>query len=105
METGEVTIGGFPAKKVSLIALIELLIHASLNLAGYYQAGYQLVSPLIPREIIDQLATPYLKIAVIGFIVLFIAWLLHCFSRYRSAFIISIIGIVVSETYVALTMR
>ncbi len=56
------TIGGFPAKKVSIIALVVLLIHSVLNLLGYYQAGYQLASPLIPQGLIDKIATPYLKI-------------------------------------------
>ncbi len=99
------TIGGFPAKKVSIIALVVLLIHSVLNLLGYYQAGYQLASPLIPQGLIDKIATPYLKITIISSSVLFIAFLLHCFSRYRLAFIFSIIGILVSETYVALTTR
>ena len=93
--------GGFPVKKISFITLVLLFVTVVLNFAGYYQVGYQLVSPLITRSVIDKLATPFLIMAITGSVGLIISALFHYLSRYKTALIISLAGIVLPQVYSA----
>ena len=48
-------------KRISLVVLILAFVQTALQVLGYFQTQYQLVSPIIPSSIIDKLSAPYLK--------------------------------------------
>ena len=54
---------------------------------GYFQTKYQLVSPLIPKTVIDQLTDPFLGIALISSVVI----LASALTLFKRKFVFSLI--------------
>src|SRR4051812_17012872 len=84
----------------SLISLIAALITVLLQIAGYYQTKFQLTSPLIPKNIINQIATPHLQIAGIASIVFLVALIFHLYSKYIVTMILCILVILFPQFYI-----
>lgn len=86
-------------KRCSLICLVLVLIIALLQMAGYYQTQYQLVSPLIPKAITDKISKPYLLLAGISFALFLVALPFHYYSKYIVSIVVCVIGIVFPYLY------
>jgi len=87
-------------RDVKKVARILLIIHAAsvvLQMVGYFQTQYQLVSPLIPASLIKTLAEPYLKVSVISTGTFIAALVLYICKKHILTIIICSLTIVVQQ--------
>ncbi len=90
-------------KRLSIIGLVLVIVTTISQILGYCQTQYQLVSPIIPQNIIDKLTKPYLTLAGICFVFLAVVSICHYFHKYKVALILSSIAILFPYLYIELS--
>jgi len=90
-------------KKISLIFLGVALFSTALQVVGYFQTQYQLVSPLIPKSTIDIISKPHLQLAGISFILFLVAFIFHRYSKYKASIVICIFTYLFPQLYIEIT--
>jgi hypothetical protein len=73
----------FPQVRMAArICLIALSVCIGADLLSIWQTYYQLVSPLIPRSIIDSIVGPIVSITILSSICFVAGWVLFYFRRH-----------------------
>lgn len=89
-------------KNKSLISLVLLALLAILALNQYYQywaTRYALISPVIPKSIVEQLSLPHLYIGVILTPFTITSLLLHAYKKRTASIIISAVALLLLFLY------
>lgn len=87
-------------KRIAQISLILGAFQAFLQLVGYFQVQYQLVSPIIPAAVVNALVAPYLKLALISFLFAGAGSICYYKEKYPLCMIFGIMALIIPPLYV-----
>ena len=90
-------------KRISLVVLILAFVQTALQVLGYFQTQYQLVSPIIPSSIIDKLSAPHLKLAAVSFTLSLLSLIARYKGKYRVSLVLSIVALLFPPLYIEYT--
>jgi len=85
-------------KRIANVLLIVTIVKIVGLVATFFQAKYQLVSPIIPKDIITDIAAPYLFNALITSIALIAALIFYFYSKHLVSIIICAFAILLPTT-------
>ncbi|MDB5091600.1 MAG: hypothetical protein JWR09_5594 [Mucilaginibacter sp.] len=89
-----------PVTRKWAIALFILnLIRIGVCFVTYFQTKYQLVSPLIPKEIILDIIAPYMLIGLVSVLLTIVAFALYAYSKFTFAIIICLLSLAFAQLY------
>ena len=89
-----------PVTRKWAIALIILnLIRVGVCFVTYFQTKYQLVSPLIPKEIILDIIAPYMLIGFVSVLLTIVAFGLYAYSKFTFVIIICLLSLAFAQLY------
>lgn len=89
-----------PITRKWAIALIILnLLRIGTPFVVYFQAKYQLVSPLIPKEVILDIIAPYMLIGLAGVVLTIAAFAFFVYSRFTFVIITCVINLAFVQLY------
>ena len=91
-------------KNISGIGLAALTISTLLQLVQYFQTKRQLITPLIPRSTVNQLANPFLQCFLGSLVIVAVAILLHVKRKYVANIILCGAVIVLQQYYPGLAL-
>ena len=81
-------------KTGSKILLIVLLVLIAAGIGGFFQAEYQLVSPLIPKSNVIEISRPYLLASLICTGITLIALLFYFSGKFRVVVLVCCLAII-----------
>src|SRR5438270_1336065 len=84
-------------KKIANILIVVSIVRIALEIATFFQAEWQLNSPLIPKSTIITIIRPYLLSALISTILLIPALIFYFFNKYVITYIFC--GFILMFTY------
>ena len=85
-------------KRIANVLLIVTIVKIAGLIAIFFQTRYQLVSPVIPKGIIADIAAPYLFNALITSVALIAALIFHFYSKHIISIIICACAILLPTT-------
>jgi hypothetical protein len=75
-------------RKFAIGLIIINLLSVGSGYVVYLQAKYQLLSPLIPKEVVMDITDPYILLGLVSLAIAIIAFVLFLYSKY--SFVVAI---------------
>ena len=84
-------------KKIAKISLTVLLLYVVGQLAAVYQTRYQLVSPIIPENIIWEINKQLIFTAFVSAIISVVGLILYFFDKYLLVIVIVVLTLIANR--------
>jgi hypothetical protein len=82
------------------VALIVLnLLRISTPFIVYFQTKYQLVSPLIPKNVVVDIIAPYMVIGLVSVFLTIAAFIFYVYSKFTFTIIICALNLIFVQLY------
>ncbi len=86
-------------RKFAIALIILNLLSAGSGYISYFQAKYQLVSPLVPNTVVLDIIDPYMLLGLISLAIAVISFVLFLYSKYTYVVALCAVNLLFQQIY------